>query len=48
MLNASGNGSNRLVVRIISDTLRKVFPSKAIEASELMESAPRAKLPFAI
>ena len=48
LLNPSGNGSKRFVVRSISSTLLNVFPSKAIEASELMESLPLAKLPFAI
>ena len=48
MLKASGNGSKRFVVRIISATLRNVLPSNAMEASELIVSVPRAKLPFAM
>ena len=48
LLKASGKGSKRLVVRIISETLLKVLPSKAIDASELIESEPRANEPFAM
>ena len=48
LLNASGNGSKRFVVRIISATLLNVLPSNAMEASELTESVPLAKLPFAM
>ena len=37
-MNVSGKGSKRLVVRIISSTLRKVFPSKAGDDETVIET----------